>query len=310
MWLNRTRETDHRPGTVSAATAASTRIWRRLGAVAREALLRGLPAPELRTILADVARVRAAELEDADLIDRWRRDPFLTPSPIDPRASLRVQTALWERLPAEFTGVELSPLTSLGSVSRLSGIGQNRVVSALRGGEVVFDPVHPLALEASRLRRSGHSRVHLASCVRIAQAWDSGERQRHEQRWGLISSAPDGGGFSTEADLLNLQVDFWRDAVGAVLPGGRVEIAATDPALAEHLAEQGTCDGVIVHPTRDAGAWRHPYVGGAFRIVTAEGDVLGDGGIVQWTQALTRNRKDRCVVSSISVDGVVAALAH
>ena len=137
MWLNRTRETDHRPGTVSAATAASTRIWRRLGAVAREALLRGLPAPELRTILADVARVRAAELEDADLIDRWRRDPFLTPSPIDPRASLRVQTALWECLPAEFTGVELSPLTSLGSVSRLSGIGQNRVVSALRAvGEI------------------------------------------------------------------------------------------------------------------------------------------------------------------------------
>lgn len=294
---------------MSAATAASTRVWRRLGAVAREALLRGLPAPELRTILADVARVRAAELDDADLIDRWRRDPFLTPSPTDPRASLHVQTSLWESLPAEFVGVELSPLTSLGSVSRLSGIGQNRVVSALRGGEVVFDPVHPLALEASRLRRSGHSRVHLATCARIAHAWDSGERHRHEQRWGLISSAPDSGGFSTEAELVNLHVDFWRDAVGALLPGGRVEVVGMEPAIADHLGEQGTCDGLIVHQTKNDGAWRHPYVGAAFRIVTSAGDVLGDGGAVQWTQALTRNRKDRCVVSSISIDGIVAATA-
>ena len=33
--------------------------------------------------------------------------------------------------------------------------------------------------------------------------------------------------------------------------------------------------------------------------------VLGDGGFVPWTQALTRNRKDRCLVSGISVDALV-----
>lgn len=294
---------------MSAATAASARVWRRVGVLAREALLRGLPASELRSILSDVARVRAAEQTDADLIDHWRRDPFLTPSATDPRLSLRVQEVLWENLPSDFVGVELSPLTSLGSVSRLSGIGQNRVVSALCGGEVVFDPVHPLSLEASRLRRSGHSRVHLATCARVAQAWDSANRRRHEQRWGLISSAPDAGGLATEADLVNLHVDFWRDIVGTLLPGGRVELATMEPVIADHLVAHGTADGLIVHRSKDPGGWRHPYAGAAFRVVTARDTVLGDGGLVQWTQVLTRNRKDRCVVSSISVDDLVGAWA-
>ncbi len=32
---------------------------------------------------------------------------------------------------------------------------------------------------------------------------------------------------------------------------------------------------------------------------------VGDGGFVTWTQALTRNRKDRCLVSGVSVDAIV-----
>lgn len=43
-----------------SGTAASTKVWRRIGVHAREALLRTLNPIELRTILADVARSRPA----------------------------------------------------------------------------------------------------------------------------------------------------------------------------------------------------------------------------------------------------------
>lgn len=44
-----------------SGTAASTKVWRRIGVHAREALLRTLNPIELRTILADVARSRASD---------------------------------------------------------------------------------------------------------------------------------------------------------------------------------------------------------------------------------------------------------
>lgn len=292
-----------------SGTAASTKVWRRIGVHAREALLRTLNPVELRTILADVARSRAAEQTPADLIKRWREDRLLMPSLLDPREALPVTAKLWEGVPAEFIGVTLSQLTSLGSGIHLGGRGQNRVITTMRGTEVLADPVHGLALEASRRRRNGHSRVHLATHARCTHAWDQAEESSHELRFSLVSSAPDGGGLSTEADLLDLHLDYWRETVGKLVPNGRIQLTVWDATLAGLLESRGTRDGLIVveGPSADRTPWRNPYTTAAFRIVV-DGETpveLGDGGFVTWTQALTRNRKDRCLVSGISVDATV-----
>lgn len=292
-----------------SGTAASTKVWRRIGVHAREALLRTLNPIELRTILADVARTRASGQTAADLIKRWREDRLLEPSMLDPREALPVTAALWETVPPEFVGVTLSQLTSLGSAIHLGGRGQNRVVTTMRGTEVLADPAHGLALEASRRRRNGHSRVHLATHARCTHAWDHSDDSAHELRFSLVSSAPDGGGLSTEADLLDLHLDYWREMVGKLIPRGRIELTIWDSTLAGLVEQRGTIDGTIVveGPAADRTPWRNPYTTAAFRFVVdgEERAELGDGGFVTWTQALTRNRKDRCLVSGISVDGVV-----
>lgn len=296
---------------MSGATAASSRVWRRLGVLARDALLRGLPPVELRAILADVARVRAGALTDAELMKRWREDRFTSPADTDPRRVLALETSLWQALPSEFAAVQLSPLTVLGSVSHLTGVSQNRVITSMRGTEAVLDPVHPLAFEASRLRRSGHSRVHLAGGVRALHAWDNAPQPQHQTRFGLVSSAPDGGAFLTEADLADLHLDYWREVVGTLVPGGRVELFVPEAAIADRLADRGSADGIIVVRVASAAAYSNPYTGVSFRIVGPDDAELGDGGLVPWTQTLTRNRKDRCLVSGINVDALVAALdAH
>lgn len=298
-----------------SGTAASAKVWRRLGSHARDALLKSLGPLELRAILADVGRSRAFAQTPADLIRRWREDRLLMPSLLDPREALPITSRLWELTPKEFVGVTLSQLTPLGSGVHLGGRGQNRVITTMRLTEVLADPVHGLALEASRRRRNGHSRVNLATHARCTHAWDSAEESSHELRFSLVSSAPDGGGLSTEAELLDLHLDFWREAIGAIVPGGRVALSVWDPTLAGLVAERGTRDGIIV-VDGDAGGsqsertpWRNPYTTAAFRFVLDEDGQtveLGDGGFVNWTQALTRNRKDRCLVSGISVDAIVA----
>ena len=294
-----------------SGTAASTKVWRRIGVHAREALLRTLNPIELRTILADVARSRASNQTPADLIKRWREDKLLEPSMLDPREALPITGKLWEVVPPEFVGVTLSQLTSLGSGIHLGGLGQNRVVTTMRGTEVLADPKHGLALEASRRRRNGHSRVHLATHARCTHAWDHSEESSHELRFALVSSAPDGGGLSTEADLLDLHLDYWREIMGTVVPRGRIELTVWDSTLAGLIEARGTRDGVIVveGASDERRPWRNPYTTAAFRfVVDGDGDEaheVGDGGFVTWTQALTRNRKDRCLVSGVSVDAIV-----
>ena len=294
-----------------SGTAASTKVWRRIGVHAREALLRSLNSVELRTILADVARSRASDQTPADLIKRWREDKLLEPSMLDPREALPITAKLWEAVPPEFVGVTLSQLTSLGSGIHLGGLGQNRVVTTMRGTEVLADPKHGLALEASRRRRNGHSRVHLATHARCTHAWDHSEESSHELRFALVSSAPDGGGLSTEADLLDLHLDYWREIMGTVVPRGRIELTVWDSTLAGLIEARGTRDGVIVveGTSDERRPWRNPYTTAAFRfVVDGDGDEpheVGDGGFVTWTQALTRNRKDRCLVSGINVDALV-----
>jgi len=286
-------------------------VWRRIGVHAREALLRTLNPIELRTILADVARSRASNQTPADLIRRWREDKLLEPSMLDPREALPITGKLWEVVPPEFVGVTLSQLTSLGSGIHLGGLGQNRVVTTMRGTEVLADPKHGLALEASRRRRNGHSRVHLATHARCTHAWDHSEESSHELRFALVSSAPDGGGLSTEADLLDLHLDYWREIMGTVVPRGRIELTVWDSTLAGLIEARGTRDGVIVvdSASDERRPWRNPYTTAAFRfVVDGDGDEaheVGDGGFVTWTQALTRNRKDRCLVSGVSVDAIV-----
>ena len=294
-----------------SGTAASTKVWRRIGVHAREVLLRTLNPIELRTILADVARSRASDQTPADLIKRWREDKLLAPSMLDPREALPITAKLWEVVPPEFVGVTLSQLTSLGSGIHLGGLGQNRVVTTMRGTEVLADPKHGLALEASRRRRNGHSRVHLATHARCTHAWDHSEESSHELRFALVSSAPDGGGLSTEADLLDLHLDYWREIMGTVVPRGRIELTVWDSTLAGLIEARGTRDGVIVveGTSDERRPWRNPYTTAAFRfVVDGDGDEpheVGDGGFVTWTQALTRNRKDRCLVSGVSVDAIV-----
>lgn len=290
---------------MSGATAASARVWRRLGAHARSALLSGLSEEELRIILADIARSRATAKSEADLMAAWREDPFLKPSPTDPRALLALEACLWQALPAEFHALDLSPFTALGSVRFLSGTGQNRVVSTMRGQENVYDPVHPLALDAARRRRAGQTRVHLASSQRVAHAWDVAGNPQHETRFAVVSSAPDSGGYGTEVDLAAMHLRFWTNGLLPSSPGIHIEVVTWVDGVAERLEAAGALDHERVRWGDDGPDWRHPFTVAAFRVTDAAGVPLGDGGHVQWTQALTGNRKDRCLVSSVSLDSVL-----
>lgn len=301
--------------------AAERRVWAELPAGARAALESGLSPADLRTVLLSVARHRAGAVDPAELVRRWRDDRFVRPAPSDPRQLARVEGRLWELLPARFAGVELSPVVPLGTCSALGPVDQHRVVSTVRGTEVLSDPTNALAVEAAA-RRRGHrraGRVDLAASHRVlrGQTLRAG-LSAHFRLFALVSSARDAGSGRTEAELLIEHLAYWRLVLRELLPHRRAWLTAS--AIDSRLLHERLADTVLprlaaarsavpvrVDPDRTQGAGY--YTGAAIGLRADDGGVtvdLGDGGLTSWTARLLGDAKERCLTSCASIERLAA----
>jgi hypothetical protein len=149
-----------------------SRSWVTAGlpAAATAELTRGLPASRLWSLLLEVAHARAAARQPGELIEQWERDRFVQPAVVDQRSLVEVDRHLLGAT-AAFEPIELSPIAPLGVCSVMGHASQNKVLSALRGTEVVSDPTNVMALEcARRLRRDPATIVRLATSHRCVRA--------------------------------------------------------------------------------------------------------------------------------------------
>ncbi|GAA1541069.1 hypothetical protein [Kribbella lupini] len=287
----------------------SDRIWSKLPAGTREALVGELSPSDLQSAFLDVSRERAAKLTPARVFDRWRNDRFVQPSQADPRALVRTQARMWELLPDRFAGVELSPVTPLGTCSVVSTIHQNMVLSTMRNTEVASDPTNELALEAAVRRRAGAERVDLATCQRVvrAQANDAPGMSAHFQLFALVSSARDTGSGRTEAELLLDHLRYWY----AVL-GEQADFSFTTftPGAVRERIDDTVRPGLPVEFAEDAERTKGAgyYAGTAIGIGVA-GNELGDGGFTRWTADLLGDAKERCLISCVSTERLTALSA-
>lgn len=291
---------------------ATRRIWADLPPGTRAALS-DLAPTDLQSLLIDLARLRAERVDAAELVRRWRGDRFVRPADVDPRLLARLESNLWQAMPEEFVGVELSPVAPLGTCAAVGPVDQNRIVTTVRTSEVVSDPTNVLALEAARRRRSTAEPVHLAACHRVlrAQQFPPGFGA-HFSLFALTSSGRDGGSWRTELDFLELHLRAWRTMVGAVLGDGGFSISFStygDRALADRVrAELGPS-----HPHLREDAERQHGLGYyaplAIKIDRMGPDgrlEVGDGGFVSWTAQLAADAKERCLVSCISPERLLA----
>src|SRR4030095_186345 len=129
-----------------------------VGETAYAALARGMPASEVWSLLLSALRERAEQRAARALTEQWEHDRFVQLSYIDQRTLVELDSHLLAAA-ADFEAVELSPLAPLGATSSVALTTQNRVVSTVRGTEVVSDPTNVLALESARRLREDPTRV-------------------------------------------------------------------------------------------------------------------------------------------------------
>jgi hypothetical protein len=300
-----------------SGAAAERRVWGAVPIETRHALETGLAPSDLQTLLMAVARARAGKVTAARVLQRWGQDRFVRPSACDPRRLAGVEARMWQLLPHRFAGVELSPVAPLGTCSALAPVDQHRLVSTVRGTEVLSDPTNALAVEAALRRREQGvgGRVDLAACHRVLRAQQLRPgTTAHFRLFALASSARGRGSGTTEAHMLIDHLSFWQHVLSDLLPSTATRITVTafgDPVLAERLrdtvgpalAGAPASVPVVEDPTRRQGDGYYTGAAVGLRADMDGGTVdLGDGGLTTWTARLLGDRKERCLVSCIATE--------
>ena len=273
-----------------------------------ERLAAGLGGSELQSLLLEVMRRRALARAPSAVLAQYQRDRFTSPAPIDQRISHAIDTELLAAA-ASFAAIELSPVTPLGTCSTVAVTDQHRVLSALRGTEVVSDPTNVLALECAQRMRTASGPHHFATSQRVVRAQPVPDKPGFAQHFRIFVLASGGletrdHGFTCETlahHIRTLLAGFDRlEHHGYAFGARRVDILAT-PARAE-LGDRiaASLPGAVARKPLE-----HAYYSGGLRymlwVTTLDGEEvpIGDGGTFDWLAKLTSNRRAVYVASGM-----------
>jgi hypothetical protein len=125
-----------------------------------------------------------------------------------------------------------------------------------------------------------------------------------------VSSGP------TEADLLVRHLRTWQAVLAEAVPAPEtsIEISAWSPVLTDRVADRGRPAlgdtprmTVVDKPGRTRAKGYYTDLALRLEVSGRDGpaEVL-DGGLTDWTAGLTDNRKERCLVSCVSTERLLA----
>jgi hypothetical protein len=298
----------------------SSRAWTTSGI--DEALLRqldDLKPSELWSVLLALIERRAAARTAASLTRQWHEDRFVEPAYIDQRTALELDRHLFA-VAEGFHAIELSPLAPLAVCSAIAPTSQNRVVSTLRGTEVVSDPSNVLALEcARRLRADPGAIVKLATshrCVRAQQFPKLPGFAAHFRMFCMTSAGHETKDQSLTVDALIEHIQTHLRALdrleqhGYSFPNRALTLLSSEARrpLAQRIAA-GVGGIDIKHESL-----AKPYYDGLrfmISVGTPTGDIpLIDGGAFDWLKKLGSNHKLVFVASALGSQLVAYSYRH
>ncbi|HEX3049655.1 MAG TPA: hypothetical protein VHP83_03290, partial [Aggregatilineaceae bacterium] len=304
------------------------RIEHEIGIPGLAALLAERLTPtDLQSLLLDVYRQRAQRLTPADVLSSYESNRFVKPSTVAPQRLLEWEQAAFAALPPEFRAVTLAPVCPLGTNSAVAAVDQNWSLVTIRNSEVISDSSNVLALECARerralLRKNPKSKdvVQRAASHRLLRTQnydpDNPRMVPHFSVFTLCSAGQYQGALRFELAALRQHIGFYVRALQTFL-GLPLRVALTDFGTEDHRALlteqlvaplQDEFPGVDCAFDDDRETGRGYYDHVCFHVYAAEAPgewlELADGGVVNWTQRLLNNAKERCVISGIGSERV------
>lgn len=290
-----------------------------------------LSASELNSLLLEVFRQKTARTTPAELLRAYQQNRFVQPAEVD-----AIQFAEWRldwlraARTAGFEPLELSPVAPLGSCSAVATASQHKIISALRGTEVVADATNVLALEsAAQRKQQGFPKevLRLSATHRHVRAQEVPKVpgfSAHFSILGLTSAGRDTGDFEFERENLRQHIQFYRAFLEEKLGLRPVRVKLL-PTAAPSGAGSDVLHVVRAFLEKTEPHWplevaaasqqeQRYYAGLQFKIAVTlpgAGEVeIADGGFTDWTQRLTGNRKERFLISGIGLEFLYKMLAN
>ncbi|MBM3659924.1 MAG: hypothetical protein FJW95_10545 [Actinobacteria bacterium] len=278
----------------------------------------GITGADLTSLLLEAMRQRVGLRTAADVLHQYERDRFVRPAALDPLRLMEVEMRALAAVVPPFEPVQLAPLAPFGAHAVVAGVNQHRVVTTVRGSDVVADPTNVLALEAAVRRRSDPrsprtERLAAVSRVVRAQQFDAPNAFPHFSLLGMVSAGRDIGDNAFEIEAC---VEHLTTLLGAIerVHGGSVTIRLTDfdgrdaNVLQTVIERIGSAARAEEWPERTAA--RGYYPGICFKLFVTHDGVeveVADGGMVDWTQHLVASKKERLMISGLGLERLAFA---
>ncbi|MDF2961471.1 MAG: hypothetical protein K0S39_3206 [Paenibacillus sp.] len=285
-----------------------------------DVLSKKLSLSDLNTLMLEVFRNRTTDSSFADLMKAYTTNRFVLPSEVDPLSLKRMEIDLLTLAAASsYQPIQLSPVAPLGSCSIVATSDQNKIISALRGTEVVADATNLMALHICSLLKENNlsndeNPLRFSTTHRHvrAQNFNQPGLLPHFHLYCMITSGKDKGSYSFEKRTLLEHVTVYQQIFSTLFHtnitirlnrrGGYTDSPGLVQRLTEHIQESAPKVKVIELKDENHNQY---YKGVQFSIlVTINGQEMniGDGGFVDWPQKLLGNKKERMMISAIGLE--------
>ncbi len=273
-----------------------------------------LSGTEFNSLMLEIYRRRSEKISANKLMLDFEHNRFVQPLTLDTIQSRKMELDLLQMADSKgFEVITLSPLTPLGTCSVIGTVNQNKIISGTRGTEVVSDATNVLQLKIAQEIRKNRDRNRTYRYATVhrhvrAQHFNHPLFSAHFSLLCMASGGYDQGDFVFEKEQLKEHISVYLDLIGRLLPG-------TKPLLEFYLKEKNEkfrqmletkeqCwsdfEFSIFHMPENA-----YYKTIQFKIFIMAGNEkinIADGGIVDWLQQLTGNRKLRSMISAAGIE--------
>ncbi|BBI36677.1 hypothetical protein [Cohnella abietis] len=276
---------------------------------------------DLNTLLLKVFNEKVRKSSPNDLLKRYTENRFVHPASVEPLQLKQLEMDILKiAVNQGVSPLQLSPVAPLGSTSVVGTVDQNKVISALRGTEVVSDATNLIALHiADLIKNHKPSRVgSMRFCsthrhVRAQYFGDTPGMLAHFHLFCMVTAGVDQGSYDFEKKSLWEHIEVYRTIFKSLF-NSKIEVIFSErdgykdsAGLVSRIIEYGESlelNEVVIRlgsPQKE----NQYYKGLQFTIKTViEGKeyYIGDGGFVDWTQKMLGAKKERLLISAIGLD--------
>jgi hypothetical protein len=274
---------------------------------------------DLNTLLLEVFREKTNRSSASELFKSYQANRFVHPAMVDPIQLKQLELDVLKIANNHLAiPVQLSPVAPLGSCSIIATVDQNKVISAIRGTEVVSDATNLLALYIcdlikSRKKSNRDDFVRICTTHRHVRAQYFGNAPGmlpHFHLFCMVTSGIDKGSYSFEKQSFwehimvyqNIFQSLFHSDIEVIL-SGRDGYKDSD-GLLQRIVQYGE-EGAIKVSIKEPNSKNHYYTGLQFTVITninGREHYIGDGGFVDWSQQLLGSKKESLIISAIGLD--------